>query len=204
MALNLPLAKPGDAPRQPLKLNLSKGAQFAVELYWDTTHDLDAHALLMVDVGGANKIVSFDQVLSTYNSKKTNPSGTLVNNPDGSFSTPCGSLTHSGDMRTGLGKDVDEIIKIDGSKIPQGTMEIPIFVTIHPASVGTFGDVKEAGIRIKDESGKELASYRLTSEFAKFNAVQMGSLIPGVNGWEFSPVGVGFNGDFNFVLGNFS
>ena len=46
--------------------------------------------------------------------------------------------------------------------------------------------------------------YELSGQFGEFDAVQMGSLILGQNGWEFAEVGVGFNGDFNMILENFS
>ena len=79
MALELKLSKPGDtAPK--LSLNLAKPARFTVELYWESAHDLDAHALLATNSGAGAKVTSFDQVLSTYNAKKTNPQGTLVTN----------------------------------------------------------------------------------------------------------------------------
>ena len=72
MALELKLSKPGDtAPK--LSLNLAKPARFTVELYWESAHDLDAHALLATNSGAGAKVTSFDQVLSTYNAKKTNP-----------------------------------------------------------------------------------------------------------------------------------
>ena len=81
MALELKLSKPGDtAPK--LSLNLAKPARFTVELYWESAHDLDAHALLATNSGAGAKVTSFDQVLSTYNAKKTNPQGTLVTNAD--------------------------------------------------------------------------------------------------------------------------
>lgn len=199
--MTLPLAKPGQVAGK-LTLPLSKGARFNIELAWDSSEDLDAHALLAANNGGGAKVTSFEQVLSTYNSKKTNPSGLLLTNPDGSFSTPCGALTHSGDSRTGVAQSVDEIITIDGSKIPAGVNEIPIFITIHEKM--TFAAVKTASVTIKDDSGKVLGEYQLTAEFAGFNAVQMGSLILGSNGWEYAIVGAGFNGDFNTVLGHFS
>ncbi len=200
--LTLPLVKAGQTPGK-LQLKLSKGARFTIELAWDSPHDLDAHALLATNSGNGAKVTGFEQVLSTYNATKSNPEGTLVNNADGSFSTPCGALTHSGDSRTGVAKDVDEVITIDGSKVAAGVNEIPIFVTIHQGQK-TFAEVKKASITIKDETGNTLGSFQLTSEFAGFNAVQMGSLILGASGWEFSIVGVGFNGDFNTVLGHFS
>jgi tellurium resistance protein TerD len=205
MSLTMKLQKPGEvAPK--LRLSLNKGSRFLVELFWDSSHDLDAHALLAVNDGNGAKISSFEQVLSTYNSKKTSAQGVLETNADGSFSTPCQTLTHSGDSRNGTAQDIDEVITVDGSKIPAGVNEIPIFVTIHNSATSglSFSKVVRAGIRIKDESGKVLGEYELSSEFARFNAVQMGSLICGSGGWEFATVGNGFSGDFNSVLEHFS
>lgn len=200
--LQLPLAKPGMTAGK-LTLSLNKGASFKIELAWDSPHDLDAHALLAINNGAGAKVSSLEQVLSTYNTKKNSPGGVLVTNPDGSFKTPCGSLLHSGDSRTGVVKEVDESITVDGSKVPNDVNEIPIFVTIHGGR-GTFAEVKMASITIKDDTGKVLEAYQLTTEFAGFNAVQMGSLMLGANGWEFAAVGTGFTGDFNTVLGHFS
>ncbi len=203
MALTLALTKPGTAaPR--LTLNLSKPARFSVELYWDSAHDLDAHALLATNDGTGAKVTDFAQVLSTYNAKKTNPSGVLSNNPDGSFSTPEGALTHSGDCQNGLMTDVDEVVTIDGAKVPAGVNEIPIFVTIHPANSATFAQVVKAGIRLKTEQGRVLAEYQLSQEFGQFDAVQMGSLLLESGGWVFHATGVGFKGDFNAILSFFS
>jgi tellurium resistance protein TerD len=64
--------------------------------------------------------------------------------------------------------------------------------------------VRNAIMRIKDETGKELGAYQLSKEFGKFNAVQLGSLLLSANGWEFAPAGTGFNGDFNTILEYFS
>jgi tellurium resistance protein TerD len=202
--LTLNLLKPGEeAPK--LQLSLNKGARFIVELFWDSKHDLDAHALMLTD----GKVSGFDQVLSTYNpnlpladgSSKTRESG------DGRpFTTPEGALKHHGDARDGTLVDVDEVIEIDGSKMPAGVNEVPIFVTIHPTKTAKFDEVKEAGIRIKDGNGAVLGEYKLSDEdeFGEFDAVQMGSLILGQNGWEYAAVGVGLNGDFNAILANFS
>lgn len=204
MTLVLALQKPGEAAPK-LSLNLAKPARFSVELFWDSPHDLDAHALLATNPGqGGAKVSSFDHILSTYNAKKTNPNGTLLTLADGRFSTPDGSLTHSGDARTGISSDVDEILSIDGAKIPEGVNEIPIFVTIHPTTSTTFASVRSAGIRIKNEQGSVLGDYQLSNQFSAFDAVQMGSLLLGPKGWEYLAVGSGFNGDFNFILSHFS
>lgn len=203
MLEKLNLAKPGDT-RPKLSLNLTKVARFTLELFWSSAHDLDAHALLATNSGDGAKVSSFDQVLSTYNCKKTNPAGHLTGNSDGSFSTPEGALTHSGDARTGVNSDIDEIITIDGSKVPAGVNEVPIFVTVHPSKTAKFSDVKEAGIRIKNDQGAILGEYTLSDQFGQFDAVQMGSLLLGPNGWEYAAAGSGFNGDFNTILEHFS
>jgi tellurium resistance protein TerD len=203
MALTLTLTKPGTvAPK--LALNLSKPARFTIELYWDSAHDLDAHALLATNHGDGAKVSAFEQVLSTYNSRKTNAAGVLETNPDGSFSTPEGALRHSGDCRNGLRQDVDEVITIDGARVPPGVNEIPIFVTIHPAQSARFAQVARAGIRIKSEAGTVLGEYALSEEFGAFDAVQMGSLLLDANGWTYHATGVGFQGDLNAILAYFS
>ena len=203
--LTISTAKPGDVVRK-LRLSLNKGATFSVEMFWDSKHDLDAHALLCHNDGTGAKVSEMERVLSTYNSKKTNRDGVLVTNPNGSFATPCGTLTHSGDALSGDLADIDEIITVNGAKAPVGVNEIPIFVTIHKASAtgATFGQVTKAGIRIKDDTGRVLGEYELSKEFAQFSAVQAGSFLCNEGGWEFAPVGVGFNADFNGILEKFS
>jgi len=203
MALTLSLTKPGAAAPK-LALNLSKPARFTVELYWDSPHDLDAHALLAANHGQGAKVSAFEQVLSTYNSKKTNAAGVLETNADGSFSTPEGALRHSGDCRNGVTSDVDEVITVDGARVPPGFNEIPIFVTIHPAHSASFAQVARAGIRIKSDTGALLGEYALSEEFGSFDAVQMGSLVLDATGWTYHATGVGFNGDLNAILAYFS
>lgn len=205
MALKLPLQKAGDKSPK-LMLPLGKGKIFTIELSWDSKQDLDAHALVATNDGNGAKVTRLEQVLTTYNTKKNNPDGVMITAPNGSFATPCGALRHSGDCRDGTATDVDETITFDSTKAASGVNEVPIFVTIHEAekSKATFAQVSKAGIRIKDSTGNTLHEYQLTDEFAPFTAVQMGSLILGANGWEFAPVGSGFNGDFMTVLGHFS
>ena len=204
--LTLKLQKDGEeAPK--LHLSLSKGARFTIELYWDSEQDLDGHVLLATNGGNGAKVDSLSKVLSTYNTELPLTDGSSMTRKSGDkrpFMTPCKSLQHSGDARTGIGAAVDEIITIDGSAIPQGVNELPIFVTIHPSKSAKFSEVKDAGIRIKNDQGVILGEYRLSEEFKEFDAIQMGSLLLGTNGWEYSAAGVGFNGDFDYILGQFS
>lgn len=218
--LTLSLQKPGaDTPK--LKLSLNKGAQFTAKVEWrcDAAHadDVDVHALEARNDGGGAKVSALEGVLSTYNTKRMNPSGgALESSADGSFQTPSGALAHSGDKRV---QNNTESIVIDGSKLPAGVNEIPILVTVHEAGHGAgheaegagedeeeaaFGDIDVCTITLTDSAGKELGAYKLSDEFKEFNVVQLGSVMLGPNGWEYAPVGRGFNGDFNDVLAHFS
>lgn len=216
--LTLSLEKPGaDAPK--LRLSLNKGARFTAKVEWqcdaDHADDVDVHALEACNTGSGAKVTSLEQVLSTYNTRRMNPKdGALLTNPDGSFQTPSGGLVHSGDKRV---QNNTESIVIDGSKLPDGVNEIPIFVTVHQAGHGVghdtdhasdedaaFGDIEVCTITLSDETGRELGAYKLSDEFREFNVVQLGSVLLGDRGWEYAAVGRGFNGNFNDVIAHFS
>ncbi len=204
--LQLELNKPG----QKLKLNIIKDGKFFIELSWSSPNDPDVHAMLACNDGsGAGaKVDDLAQVLSTYNVKgPKHPSAVLTKNSDGSFATPCGGLIHSGDSRTGKGKGVDELITVDTARIDPSRNEVPVFVTIH-VEPGVkpipFSAVKDCTITLKSEGGQILGQYVLAKEFGQFTAVQMGTLMKCDDGWEYAPVGAGFNGDFNTILQQFS
>jgi len=218
--LTLSLEKPGVAAPKKLQLSLSKGARFVVRIAWecaaDHQDDVDVHALEASNSGNGARVTSLESVLSTYNTKKMNPKGgALPNNADGSFSTPSGGLTHSGDIRV---QGNFETITIDGSKIPAGVNEIPLFATVHRADHGqehetdheraeeaAFADIEVCTVSILDDAGKELGAYKLSDEFGDFNVVQLGSVMLGSDGaWAYAPVGRGFTGTINDVLAFFS
>lgn len=217
--LTLALDKPGlKAPK--LVLSLNKGARFTVTVAWscnaDHQDDVDIHALAARNTGDGARVQALEDVLSTYNTKRMNPSGgVLPNNPDGSFQTPDGGLSHSGDKRV---QNNSESIVIDGAKLAPGVNEVPIFATVHEADHGgqhaeeaeedeegaAFGDIDLCTITLTDDSGREIGSYRLSDEFRQFNAVQLGNIMLGPQGWEYVAVGRGFNGTLNDVLAHFS
>jgi tellurium resistance protein TerD len=218
--LTLNLQKPDSAPVRKLQLSLNKGVRFSVQVEWDCKadheDDVDVHALEAVNSGSGAKVAALENILSTYNTTRMSRSGVLRNNEDGSFATPSGGLSHSGDIRRqGLKA---EVLTIDGSKVPPEVNEIPLFATVHKADHGdaheeehgedddeaAFADIDVCIVTIADESGSVLGKYKLSDEFGDFNVVQLGSVMLGQNGgWEYVPVGVGFKGDFNEALGNF-
>ena len=218
--LTLSLEKPGTASPK-LSLSLNKGARFTVEVEWqcdaDHADDVDVHALEARRIGADVKVTELTSVLSTYNTTRMNPKGgALPSNPDGSFETPGGGLHHSGDKRV---QNNSETVIIDGSRLPAGVTEIPIFVTVHEADHGSgheggneeegeeeaaFGDIDVCTITLSDQDDQELGAYRLSDEFREFNVVQLGSVALGPDGWEYVAAGRGFNGTFNDVLARFS
>lgn len=217
--LTLNLQKPNAAPVRRLQLSLNKGARFDVKLEWDCKadheDDVDLHALEAVNSGNGAKVSALENILSTYNTTRMSRTGALESNADGSFATPSGGLAHSGDIRVQGSKA--EVLTIDGSKVPADVNEIPLFATVHKADHGegheeehddddeaAFADIDICTVTISDESGRVLGQYRLSDEFGEFNVVQLGSvMLAPRGGWEYVPVGVGFKGDFNDVLGNF-
>lgn len=214
--LTLSLEKPGVAAPK-LSLSLSKGAQFTVKVEWvcNAAHqdDVDVHALAATNDGNGAKVTDLGNVLSTYNTTRMNPrGGALKSAPDGSFQSADGGLMHSGDMRV---QNNSESIVIDGSKLAPAINEIPIFVTVHEVGHGgeeageegeepAFGEIDLCTITLTDGGGKVLGQYQLSDEFKEFNAVQLGSLLHGPNGWEYAAVGRGFNGTLNDILAHFS
>lgn len=218
--LTLTLEKPGSEPPKKLQLSLSKGARFTVKISWqcNAAHedDVDIHALEASNTGAGAKVTMLESVLSTYNTKKMNPQGgVLLSQPDGSFSTPSGGLTHSGDIRL---QGSFETITVDGARLPDGVNEIPLFATVHRADheseheapshdsgeEAAFADIEVCIVTIAGNDGREIESYQLSDEFGDFNVVQMGSVMLSANGWEYAPVGRGFTGTINDVLAHFS
>ncbi|WP_374563469.1 TerD family protein [Ideonella sp.] len=217
--LTLSLQKPDAAPVRRLTLSLSKGARFSVKVEWDCKadhqDDVDVHALEAVNSGHGAKVTALEGILSTYNTTRMSRTGALKTNPDGSFATPSGGLSHSGDIRV-QGSQA-EVLTVDGSKVPPAVNEIPLFATVHKADHGeghedehddddeaAFADIDICVVTISDDSGRVLGKYQLSDEFGEFNVVQLGTvMLAPSGGWEYVPVGVGFKGDFNDVLGHF-
>jgi len=89
---------------------------------------------------------------------------------------------------------------------PGAVIEIPLVALIHQTTVARrFRDVGDAWVSIENVAGTELLRIQLSRQFGEFVGVQMGSILIEAGGKaSFASVGVGFNGDFNTVLGHFS
>lgn len=108
-----------------------------------------------------------------------------------------GSVTHTGDNRTGAGDGDDESIVIELTKVPPNIDKFSICVTIHDAATRhqNFGMVSNAFIRcVNSSDGKELARYDLSEDGSIETAMIFGEVYRHAGDWKFKAVGQGFKG----------
>ncbi|MDM5296867.1 TerD family protein [Bacillus pumilus] len=164
-----------------------------IGLGWDTNKysggaefDLDASAFLV----DANNRCHQDTDFVFYNN----------------LQHPSGSVTHTGDNRTGEGDGDDEQILVDFSKIPANIDRIGITVTIHDAETRSqnFGQVSNAFVRVvNEEGGEELIRFDLGEDFSIETAVVVCELYRHGSDWKFSAIGSGFSGGLAALCQNY-
>ncbi|PSH11591.1 chemical-damaging agent resistance protein C [Yersinia pseudotuberculosis] len=154
-----------------------------VGLGWDarvtdgSEFDLDASVFM---VGENGKVLS-DQHFIFFNNKVS----------------PCGSVVHQGDNRTGAGDGDDEQIKIDLKKVPADVRKIIFSVTIYDAEARkqNFGMVSNSFMRVVNEDNSaEIARFDLSEDASTETAMIFGELYRNNDEWKFKAVGQGFAG----------
>jgi tellurium resistance protein TerD len=108
-----------------------------------------------------------------------------------------GSVTHSGDNRTGAGEGDDETVTIELSRVPADVDKIVVGVTIHDADARrqNFGMVGKAFIRCVNASGNaEIARYDLSEDGSTESAMIFGEVYRNGADWKFRAIGQGFAG----------
>lgn len=208
MTLQLNLNKTGAGA--PLSLNLDKGSKFNISAYWDTSRDVDVHAIITND---QNKATSFQDIISTYNSVEMfnpNTGSKHVAGAKGPFAPPSKCIIHQGDARTGVaiqGPTPDEVLTVDTTALPDYAQRIYIVATLHQGNGATFGDVRDFVIQVTKDDSTSLLRASVSQDFANDCIVQLGSFVRTATGWDFDPKCIGINdpsADFNTVLGMFS
>lgn len=169
---------------QGINLTKDTGLRKAlVGLGWDVNYngiydfDLDVSLFLTNEHGKTTK----DQNFVFYNN--------LI--------SPCGSVEHTGDNRTGEGDGDDEQVKIDFTKIPSDVHQIVVAVTIHDADKRqqNFGQVTSAFVRLENlETGEEMLRYDLSEDFSFETSVIVARIVREGNEWTFKAVGAGQHG----------
>ncbi|WP_030244480.1 TerD family protein [Streptomyces sp. NRRL S-350] len=110
-------------------------------------------------------------------------------------STPDGTVVHTGDNRTGEGAGDDESININLSGLPAEAAKITFPVTIYDgvARGQSFGQVRNAHIRVVNAAGgAEIARYDLSEDAATETAMIFGELYRNGSEWKFRAVGQGY------------
>ncbi|WP_045411887.1 TerD family protein [Vibrio owensii] len=154
-----------------------------VGLGWDTRStdgqdfDLDGSAFLLQETGrvrGDNDFIFYNNLTSVD-----------------------GSVTHTGDNRTGEGEGDDESLIVELNKVPTDVTKIAFTVTIHDADARrqSFGQVSNAFMRIVNEdTNVEVARYDLTEDASTETAMIFGELYRHNGEWKFRAVGQGYTG----------
>lgn len=177
--MTVPLSKGGN-------VSLSKEApgikKIQVGLGWNVRgtdgadFDLDASCFM---VGEDGKVLT-DEHFIFYNKLKS----------------PCGSVEHTGDNRTGEGDGDDEILYVDLDNVPVDVQRMCFGVTIHDGSARgqNFGMVSGAYMRILDRNtDKDIARYDLSEDASTNTAMTFGELYRNDSDWKFRAVGQGFD-----------
>lgn len=176
----------GQSVTRGQKVSLSKMNpnldRIQVCLGWDvgynTNYDLDASAFML---GSNGKVVS-DNHFVFYSQPMS----------------PCGSVSLSGDNKTGQGDGDDEILNISLSRVPIEVTKIVFVVTINEAlqTGKNFGQVKNAFARVVDvEGGRELVNFQLTEYYPDVTSMMVGELYRHGSEWKFTPIGMGTQDD---------
>ena len=181
------------------RVSLDKGIQHAlIGLGWDLNayhgsndFDLDASAFLLAENGRVRK----DEDFIFY----------------GNLQSEDGSVTHTGDNRTGEGDGDDEVILIDFSKVPADVQKIAITVTIYDAQARgqNFGQVNNAYVRVartndqNDFIGVDELRYDLAEDFSIETALVVCELYRHNGSWKFNAVGSGFSGGLEALCRNY-
>ena len=111
--------------------------------------------------------------------------------------SPCGSVLHYGDNRTGAGEGDDETVLVEFDKVPAQVKKLLFAVSIHEAEARNqnFGMVSNAFMRVLNSDNQtEIARFDLSEDAAVETAMIFGELYRYGDEWKFKAVGQGFAG----------
>mgnify|MGYP003608441946 CR=1 FL=1 len=137
-------------------------------------------------------------------------SGKVRNDHDfifyGQLDSPCKSIHHTGDNRTGDGDGDDEELHVFLDKVPKPIERLVVAVTIHDADHRgqNFGQVRDAFIRIVDlDSDTEIARFDLSEDYSTETAMVFGEVYRRNDEWKFRAVGQGYSGGLDVLCGKY-
>jgi tellurium resistance protein TerD len=157
-------------------------AAVVVGLGWDarttdgTAFDLDASAIVCNADGKALS----DQHFIFFNN----------------LASPDGAVQHTGDNLTAEGAGDDEQVKVNLAGLPAEAARVVFPVSIYAGDTSgqTFGQVRNAFIRVVNQADDvELTRYDLSEDASTETAMVFGELYRGDNEWKFRAVGQGYS-----------
>lgn len=110
--------------------------------------------------------------------------------------SPDGAVQHTGDNRSGVGDDDDEMVLANLPLVNSQITDLVVVVSIHEAEIRRqhFGQLKEAYIRIVDvDTKRQILHYDLDEEFGKMTDIEFGRLQRIDGEWYFKATGIGSN-----------
>ena len=120
------------------------------------------------------------------------------------LTSPCGSVIHEGDNRTGEGDGDDETVRITLETLDHSVAQALFVVTIHDAAAKgqNFGQIDNAYIQIyDDQTDAVLCRYDLAKEFSSVDSVSAGRVYRDGAEWTFQALGDGYNGGLQALIG---
>ncbi|GHV08883.1 tellurium resistance protein TerE [Campylobacterota bacterium] len=120
--------------------------------------------------------------------------------------SPCASVQHMGDNRTGAGEGDDEQIKIDLTKVPESVKKIAVVVSINEAvqRKQNFGQVSNAFMRVVNQDNDiELARFDLSEDYSTETAMIFGEIYRHGSEWKFKAIGQGTSGELEALCVSF-
>ena len=178
--MGISLAKGGNVSLSRTDPTLTK---ILIGLGWDarssTGDDFDLDASLFM-VGTDGKVPS-DSYFIFYNQ----------------LLSPCRSVEHTGDNRTGAGDGDDEALKVNLGAVPDNIARLVVAVTIHDADARrqNFGQVSGAFMRIvNQENDAEIARFDLSEDYSTETTMVFGEVYRHNGEWKFKAVGQGYAG----------
>jgi tellurium resistance protein TerD len=110
--------------------------------------------------------------------------------------SPDGSVEHTGDNVTGEGDGDDEQVKVNLSGLPAeaGRIVFPVSIYNAEATGQSFGQVRNAFIRVVNQADNaEIARYDLSEDASTETAMIFGELYRNNDEWKFRAVGQGYS-----------
>ncbi|WP_239329305.1 TerD family protein [Frankia sp. CiP3] len=172
---NVSLTKQAADAGTPQLTTLTVGLGWDARTTTGTDFDLDASAIGVKADGKA----------------LTNEHFVFFNN----LKSPEGAITLTGDNLTGAGEGDDESIVINLGQVPADIDKIVVPVSIYGAQDRhqNFGQVRNAYIRVVDQTGTELVRYDLSEDYSTETVVIFGEVYRNGAEWKFRAVGQGHN-----------